>query len=112
MERTGRLRLRPLARTALALVVGTVVFGLSVAVGGLLGAVLFFGVALLVQVTVTTVVLIPALVLVGSPLMTAAGWSCTRSLPSPASSTARSSPPASVGGTCAGATARSPARRA
>ncbi|PSQ59152.1 hypothetical protein BRD18_04165, partial [Halobacteriales archaeon SW_7_71_33] len=75
----SRRRLRPLARTALALVVGAAVFGLSVAVGGLLGAVLFFGVALLVQATVTTFVLIPALVWVGAPLMTAlrglpGGW--------------------------------------
>ncbi|PSQ38914.1 hypothetical protein BRD10_03560 [Halobacteriales archaeon SW_12_71_31] len=75
----SRRRLRPFARTALALVVGAAVFGLSVAVGGLLGAVLFFGVALLVQATVTAFVLIPALVWVGAPLMTAlrglpGGW--------------------------------------
>ena len=78
MEQSRR-RLRPFARTALAVVVGAAVFGLSVAVGGLLGAVLFFGVALLVQTTVTAFVLIPALVWVGTPLMTAlrglpGGW--------------------------------------
>lgn len=74
-----RTRLSLLGRTALVGAVGVAVLALSAVAGGLLGAALFVAVALVLQVSLTAFVLVPALVAVGAPLMSAlrdlpAGW--------------------------------------